>query len=136
MNTVESLGYLKGLIDGLDVKNESEAKIYKAIIEVIENIVDDIDDIYEEIDSVEEQVDEIDEALADVEAYLDDDCDCDCDCDCEDDCCEYELECPACGEKIVVDECTIEEGGIDCPSCGEYLEFEVTCDCDEDADEE
>ena len=46
MNTIESLGYLKGLIDGLEVKNESEAKIYKAIIEVIENIVDDIDDIY------------------------------------------------------------------------------------------
>ena len=31
MNTIESLGYLKGLIDGLEVKNESEAKIYKAL---------------------------------------------------------------------------------------------------------
>ena len=134
MNTVESLGYLKGLLNGLGIDDDKkEAKVFKAIIEVLENIIDDVDDVYEEIDAVEEQVDAIDEDLADVEAFLDDDCDCGCDCDCDcDDECEYELECPSCDETIVVDECTIDEGGIECPSCGEYLEFEI----DEDEDEE
>lgn len=109
MNTVESLGYLKGLLNGLGIDDDKkEAKVY------------------EEIDAVEEQVDAIDEDLADVEAFLDDDCDCGCDCDCDcDDECEYELECPSCGETIVVDECTIDEGGIECPSCGEYLELSL-----------
>ena len=122
MNTVESLGYLKGLLDGLDVEDKN-SKVYKAIVEVLENIVDDIDEIYEEIDSVEEQMDAIDEDLSAVEDFLDEDC-C-CDDDCEDCVGEYELECPACGEIIVVDEETIEEGGLECPECGEYLEFDL-----------
>ena len=86
---------------------------------------------------MEEQVDEIDEALADVEDYLDDDCDCDCDCDCDDDCdcCEYEIQCPSCGSEFVIDECTVEEGSLECPSCGECLEFDFTCE-EEEEDEE
>ena len=132
MNTVESLGYLKGLLDGLDVDNKNGARIYKAIVEVLENIVDDIDEIYEEIDSVEEQMDAIDEDLAQVEEFLEDDCCCGDDCDCDDCVGEYELECPACGEIITVDEETVAEGGLECPSCGEYLEFDLDGDEDEE----
>lgn len=32
MNTIESLGYLKGLIDGLEVKNESKQKFIKQLL--------------------------------------------------------------------------------------------------------
>lgn len=133
MNTVESLGYLKGLLEGLDLDdNKKETKVFKAIIDVLENITDDVDDIYEEIGTVEEQLDAIDEDLAEVECYLeDDDCDCGCDCDCDDEC-DYELECPVCGEAIIVNEETIDEGGIECPACGEYLEFDFDCDCCEE----
>jgi len=125
MTTAESIGYLKGLMDGLDLdNNKKETKIYKAIIDVLENLSQDIDDVNEDIDLLEEQIDGIDEDLASVEDYLaEEDCDC-CDCGCEDDC-VYELECPSCGEAIEVDEETVLEGGIECPSCGEYLEFEV-----------
>ena len=71
MNTVESLGYLKGLLNGLGIDDDKkEAKVFKAIVEVLENIIDDVDDVYEEIDAIEEQVDAIDEDLADVEAFL------------------------------------------------------------------
>ncbi len=128
MNTAESLGYLKGLLEGLDIdKDKKDYKVYKAIIDVLENLSEDIEDVYEEIDSIEEQVDAIDEDLAGVEDYLEDDC-------CCDDECEYEIACPECGENITVDEKTIEEGGINCPACGEYLEFE--CDCCGDEEEE
>lgn len=136
MNTVESLGYLKGLLEGLDIDNKNGKKIYNAIVEVLENIVDDINEVYEEIDSVEEQMDAIDEDLAAVEDYLDEECCCDEDCCCDDECCcedEYELECPACGETIVVDGETVAEGGLECPACGEYLEFDLDGD---DEDEE
>lgn len=127
MTTVESLGYLKGLLDGLDLDgNKKETKVYKAIIDVLDNLTNDIEDVHEDIEVLEEQIDEIDEDLADVEEYImdeDDFCDCDC-CD-DDDEDVYELECPACGAEIEVDEDTIIEGGIECPSCGEFLEFEV-----------
>lgn len=56
-------------------------------------------------------------------------------CDCDDECEEFEVECPLCGAEITVDEETVLSGTIPCPNCGEMLEFEIEeeCDCcDED----
>lgn len=136
MNTSESLGYLKGLLDGLDFDdNKKETKMFKAIVDVLENIIQDIDDVNEDMDLIAEQVDDIDDDLAEVEDYLSecDDCDCCDDCDDED---EYAITCPACGEEFTVDEDTVMEGGIECPACGEFLEFELEDEETEDNTEE
>lgn len=137
METSESLGYLKGLIDGLDLDaNKKETKVIKAIVDVLENLATDVDDMTEGLELVGEQIDAVDEDLADLEEFVydDDDCDCDCDC-CDDECEEYEVECPNCGETITVDEDTVMQGKFECPNCGEVLEFEVEydddCDCDD-----
>lgn len=135
METSESLGYLKGLIDGLDLDaNKKETKVIKAIVDVLENLATDVDDMTEGLELVGEQIDAVDEDLADLEEYVYDDDDCDCDC-CDDDCEEYEVECPNCGETITVDEDTVMQGKFECPNCGEVLEFEVEydddCDCDD-----
>lgn len=51
MNTTESLGYLKGLLDGLDFDaDKKDTKMFKAIVEVLENIIQDIDDVNEDMD--------------------------------------------------------------------------------------
>ena len=135
METSESLVYLKGLIDGLDLDaNKKETKVIKAIVDVLENLATDVDDMTEGLELVGEQIDAVDEDLADLEEFVYDDDDCDCDC-CDDDCEEYEVECPNCGETITVDEDTVMQGKFECPNCGEVLEFEVEydddCDCDE-----
>lgn len=141
METTESLGYLKGLLEGLDIDaNKKEAKVYNAIVDVLTNLIEDVDDITEGMELMAEQIDAVDEDLSDLEEFVyDDDCDCDCDCDCcDDDCCdeleEFEVECPLCGTAFEVDEETVLDGGaIPCPNCGEMLEFEIEeCDCDED----
>ena len=120
MNTTESLGYLKGLLDGLDFDaDKKDTKMFKAIIEVLENIIEDIDDVNEELDLVSEQVDGIDDDLAAVEDYLSE----------EDE--EYEITCPACGETFVADEDTVMSGSAECPACGETLEFELEDDEEE-----
>lgn len=140
METSESLGYLKGLIDGLDLDaNKKETKVIKAIVDVLENLATDVDDMTEGLELVGEQIDAVDEDLADLEEYVydDDDCDCGCDC-CDDDPEEYEVECPNCGETITVDDETVMQGKFECPNCGEVLEFEVEydddCDCDDCGD--
>lgn len=132
MQTTESLGYLKGLLDGLDLDdNKKETKVFKAIVDVLSNLAEDVDDITDGMELLAEQIDAVDEDLADVEDYLaDDECD-DC-CDCDDDYQEFEVECPCCGEEIVVDEDTVLNGSIPCPNCGEMLEFEVECEDEED----
>lgn len=138
METSESLGYLKGLIDGLDLDaNKKETKVIKAIVDVLENLATDVDDMTEGLELVGEQIDAVDEDLADLEEYVYDDDDCDCDC-CDDECEEYEVECPNCGETITVYEDTVMQGKFECPNCGEVLEFEVEydddCDCDDCSD--
>lgn len=141
METTESLGYFKGLLDGLDLDdNKKETKVFKAIVDVLSNLAEDVDDMTEGMEMLAEQIDAIDEDLADVEDYLVDDdfdCDCDCDdcCDCDDEYQEFEVECPLCGAEITVDEDTVLNGTIPCPNCGEMLEFEVECDCEDDDEE-
>ncbi len=125
MNTVESLGYLKGLIEGLDLdEDKKETKIFKAIVEVIDNIVLDIDDVYEELDDIAEQVEEIDADLGEVEDFLSGESYVD-DLDDMNDLEVYGVTCPACGADIDVDEETVMEGRMECPVCGEILEFEI-----------
>lgn len=138
MQTTESLGYLKGLLDGLDLDdNKKETKVFKAIVDVLSNLTEDIDDMTDGMKMLAEQIDAVDEDLADVEDYLaDDECGCDDCCDCDDDeCQEFEVECPCCGEKITVDEDTVLKGTVPCPNCGEMLEFEIE-DEEEDNSEE
>ena len=133
MNTIESLGYLKGLIDGLDLdENSKETKVFKAILDVLENLSEEFDEVYDELELQGETIDAIDEDLAELEEdFYDDDDDDDYwdDEDFED----FEVECPNCGEIISVDEDTVLSGdSIECPNCGEELEFEVEYEEDED----
>ena len=119
MDTTEALGYLKGLLDGLDLdENKKETKVFKAIVSVLDNLNEDVLDITEELDAVEEQIDDIDNDLCDLEEIVYDDDFSDVDDE------DYEITCPACGAEFTVDEDTVLEGNFECPSCGETLNFE------------
>lgn len=138
MDTTESLGYLKGLIEGLDLgDNKKETKVFSAIVDVLSNLVEDIDDMTDGVEMLADQVDAVDEDLADLEEYVyDDDYDDECDCDdcCDDDDEEFEVECPLCNTPFTVDAETALNGTVPCPNCGEMLEFEVEEADDEDAE--
>lgn len=139
MTAVEKVAYLRGLADGLNLNaDKSETKMFKAIIDVLDDIALTVSDLEDDVVILSEQVDTVDEDLDTLETivyeeledcdYDDDDCDCDCDCDCDSE--YYEVECPSCNEVICVDEGVIEDGSIECPSCGELLEFEIEFDDD------
>lgn len=127
MDTTESLGYLKGLIEGLDLgDNKKETKVFSAIVDVLSNLVEDIDDMTDGVEMLADQVDAVDEDLADLEEYVYDDYD--------DDEEEFEVECPLCNTSFTVDAETALNGTVPCPNCGEMLEFEVEEADDEDAE--
>ena len=137
MDTTESLGYLKGLIEGLDLgDNKKETKVFSAIVDVLSNLVEDIDDMTDGVEMLADQVDAVDEDLADLEEYVYDDYDDECDFDdcCDDDEEEFEVECPLCNTPFTVDAETALNGTVPCPNCGEMLEFEVEEADDEDAE--
>ena len=136
MTVTEKAAYLKGLVEMAHFDADTdEVKIIKAMVDAIDEMALTIADLEDEVAALTEVVDEIDEDLGDVEEciYDDDDC-CDDDCCCHDD--DYfEVECPACGETICLDESVLDEESIQCPACGETLEFDFD-DEDEDSDEE
>lgn len=138
-NISNKLSYVQGLMDGLKFDdNSNEAKVFKALVAVLEEVNDAIDDLYDYQDEVAELVDQIDEDLAEVEEELLDCCDCDDDCcDCDDE--YYEVECPECGEIVCVDESVLlNDEDIYCPNCETQIEIDLDdCDCDCcDCDEE
>lgn len=134
MSVSKKIAYLQGLCDGLDIsENKKEGKLFRGILDVLSEVSGslqaievDIDDLGQNVldafEDIEQIYSEMDETfnLAD----FDDDCDCD---DCNDlDMEFYEMVCPSCDEKIVIDEDTLDEGSMLCYACGEDLEFDLS----------
>ncbi len=135
MTISEKVAYLKGLMDGLDLGDSKEARVLKAVADVLDDMALSVEDLESSVDELSEQVDSIDEDLGELEEdlYGDEDDDDDCDCDDEE---LYEVECPSCHDTICVDEEMLDEGEMECPNCGQLLEFDLDidgcgCDCEE-----
>ena len=132
MTLTERTAYLKGLMEGMEIDTETkEGKLFKAIIDVLDDMaltVTDVEDVVDavcdELDSVEEDLDSIEEYLLDEEddedEYYDDDDEYDFD-----DETIYEVKCPVCNTVINLDEDMLDAGSIECPDCGEELEFDT-----------
>lgn len=135
MNITEKVAYLKGLIEGYGINEDSkEGKLLKAIMDILSDVAVSVEDLEDYTTELTEQIDAIDEDLDMLESdyyedYEDDDCDCDC---CHDDSEFYDVCCPNCEEEFCVDEETLLEGGIECPNCGEHLEFDIEEEDDHD----
>ena len=145
MTLSEKSAYLKGLMDGLNLSQETdEGKMIAAIVDLLGDVtkkLTDVEDttiaISDELDEIEEDLDAIEDFIMDMdedEDYDDDDDVYDFSEDDDDEEYEegfefgdedstiYEVEC-ACGNIIDFDEETLEAGSIVCPNCGEVLEF-------------
>ncbi len=151
MNLTEKAAYIKGLIEGMGIKADTnEGKIYAAICDLltelaleVEDLTDSVEDLSESVEELDEAIGVIDEDLDDLESavYEDDEDD-----EEETDNDLYKVTCPKCGNEVYLDEDTIMTGKIDCPSCGEPLEFDICdcgcddcgcgCDCEDDEDED
>ena len=138
MTLSEKSAYLKGLMEGMQLSTETdEGKMIAALVDTIGQIASSISDLEENAIAVSDELDEIEETLDAMEDFLLDEFDeddeddeeeedeDDDEFDFDDDEVVYEVECPACGEIINIDEDMLEAGSIACPSCGEELEFDL-----------
>lgn len=146
MTISEKVAYIQGMFDGmgLDKSESGEAKVLAEVLDVLREIGDQLDTVDATLDEFGEEIDAISDDLADVEAIVgeddEDDCCCDHDMDCDDDLDDedfFEVDCPNCGESLVIDDEVLEAGVIDCPKCGQKfaLDFggeddECGCGCD------
>ena len=146
MTINEKSAYLKGLMDGLNLNQETaEGKMIASIVDLLGDITkkltaveDTTIAISDELDEIEEDLDAIEDFIMDEEDDEYDEDDYDYDDEDEDyddegfdfgdeDTTIYEVEC-ACGNIIDFDEETLEKGSIICDNCGETLEFSIEDD--------
>ncbi len=149
MTLSEKSAYLKGLMDGLKLDQETnEGKMIAGIVDLLQDMASTVSDLEENAIAVSDELDEIEDDLDAIEEFLmeedDDDEDYEdddfgfADDDGEDfDYDEdviYDVTCPNCGEELHLDEETILKDSIHCPKCNELLEFDFDED-DESEDE-
>ena len=137
MTISEKVAYLKGLAEGLDLdtSKSKEAKLISVMIGILEEIGMSIEDLEENTVALGEELDAVSDDLADVEkaVFEDEDEDEECCCDDED---FFEVECPNCGEALVIDEDVLEKGVIQCPACKQKFALDLSDDCCCDEDDE
>lgn len=124
----ERVSYIKGLMDGMNIDlATNEGKLFKAIVDVLDDMALSIEDTEETQDQVIETLNEMDERMDDLEDVVYEECDCCCD---EDD---EPFYCPECGEELPVDDMEIDENteSIVCPACKTEIELEWDDDCED-----
>ncbi len=89
----EKVAYLRGVVDGMDLGNDKYGKLFKLIVDTLDEIADTVDENEEAIIDMDECIDDICDELSDIDECLDGLCEC-CDCsscddddDCDCDCC-------------------------------------------------
>ena len=149
---IKQTAYLKGYAEGLDISPKSdEGRLIMKLIDVVGVMADKITELEERVMDVEDVTDELDEAVfAMAEDLYDDDYDDDdfdedddymddeYDDDLDDDGGDYfEIECPNCGEDVMIDFDMIDDdNAIICPNCHEEIELEFDCGSVEEEDSE
>ncbi|MDD4509568.1 MAG: hypothetical protein PHY23_01415 [Oscillospiraceae bacterium] len=136
MTITEKVAYLKGLAEGLklDPEESKESKILSVMMDILEDVGLTIADLEENALALGDEIDALSDDLSDVEEIIYDDDEFDC-CDDEDCHCHdeeedfFEMECPSCGEALVIDEAVMEQGSIACPSCGQNFTLETGDNC-------
>ena len=131
MGISEKVAYLKGLMEGLNIDEQTnEGKLFTAIVDVLDEIALEIEDLTDEVMELGDGLDVVSDDLSDVEDIVDDDDDDDDDDeddedeDEEEEC--YATTCPECEEEIYFDDTVLEDGALLCPNCGAKLEFDLS----------
>ena len=139
MTISEKVAYLKGLAEGLnlDTEKSKEGKLISVMIGILEEVGLSIEDLEENALALGEEIDVLSDDLADVESVVYDDEDSedeDEDEDYDDD--WFEVECPTCGETLVIDDEALADGEVECPKCGSRYAMDLTEDEDEEIEDE
>ncbi len=142
MTISEKVAYLKGLADGmeLDKEDSKESKLIGKIIDILEDVGLSVEDLESEVEDLGDALDVLSEDVEDLETLVYDDWEDDED---DDDVLPFptelgddffEVECPSCGEDIVIDESALDADEVACPNCGD--KFALGFDMDDLTDDE
>jgi len=134
MTISEKVAYLKGLAEGLNIDPEKskEAKLISVMMDILEDIgltLSDMEenalDLGEEIDALSDDLSEVEDIVYDRYDEEEDDGD-----DEDDD--FFEVDCPTCGDALIIDQAVLDKGVVECPNCHERFALDFS---DEESNE-
>lgn len=135
MSVTEKMGYLRQLTDGLGLDRHTaetkEEKLIVALIDVIEELTEQIAECEEHKKALATQVEDLAENMDVLESLVLDGME-----EEDESFDEYELECPSCGETLVIDAAALDSGMITCPACETKFEIDVGFDDSPETEEE
>jgi len=136
MTISEKVAYLKGLADGMEIgsSDSKEGKLLLKIIDILEDVGLAVEDMEDEIEAIGSELDAVSEDVSDLEMVVfDEDGDFSFGQGCCGGCGEdelgddfFEIECPSCGEDLVIDESVLDVGEVSCPNCGDRFALDLT----------
>lgn len=131
MTISEKVAYLKGLAEGLnlDVEKSKEGKLISVMIGILEEVGLSIEDLEENALALGEEIDVLSDDLADVEDVVFEEEDDESE-DYDDD--WFEVECPTCGETLIIDDQALADGEVECPKCGSRYAMDLSDDEEEE----
>ena len=135
MTISEKVAYLKGLAEGLNIDTEQskEAKLISVMMDILEDIGLTLSDVEENALDLGEEIDALSDDLSEVEDIVYDCCCCDEDDDEDEDEDDeeedfFEVDCPNCGDALIIDEDVLGEGVVECPNCKERFALDFSDD--------
>ena len=136
MTISEKVAYLKGLAEGLnlDTEKSKEGKLISVMIGILEELAMSVEDLEENALNLGEEIDVLSDDLADVEDVVFDEDEDDESEDYDDD--WFEVECPTCGETLVIDDEALADGEVECPKCGSRYAMDLSDDEEEEGEDE
>ena len=131
MTISEKVAYLKGLAEGLnlDVEKSKEGKLISVMIGILEELAMSVEDLEENALNLGEEIDVLSDDLADVEDVVFEEEDDESE-DYDDD--WFEVECPTCGETLIIDDQALADGEVECPKCGSRYAMDLSDDEEEE----
>lgn len=149
MSLSEKAAYLRGLYDGmeLDAASSKEAKLFSAVIDVLQETVAHVTENEDSIAALADRVDEMDEddggefqpvavafpktkafpADAEDETFPEEDDEVQT---------SFEVECPNCERVLTIGEEELSRGQIECPTCRQNFQIELSFEDDPSEGEE
>ena len=134
MELTEKAAYIKGLIEGMGIDDSTnEGKVLRVMSELLSDMAATVAELDEDMSTAYDEIDVVEQELEDLEADLYDDEDGEEDEEDEDHGEQYELTCPKCGTRNLVDEDTLMSEEVYCAHCG--TPFNIEFEDSEDAEE-
>ena len=156
------ISYLKGLADGMKIAEKSEeGQLIAQLIDALSDTAEELKAISSRCDDIDEEIYELNEdnislnmSVDELFGYMDDEDMVSFDPDADEDYYDdeddddlfesydeegdglFEIQCPECGEDVIVDfDMLDEENNIVCPNCHHDIELEFDVDDESDEDE-